>query len=397
MAMTHLSSFARARKEGDPQTKDGPLHETRKTDAPRADTRERRCQELSFTVKPRPGESFAEMLAQLAFKVKESDATLLKLIIYGPVNAATSGMEAMQRVFGEINWPITWVEGGPCDENPIAGIQAFASTGGTVDRIILDGRAVGSVFSVGGARFYLLGSIGPDQIIGTGADQTQRTFDQMQKALAQADFSIGDIIRTWFFLDDLLSWYDAFNEVRTRLYAQTNFRFDFLPASTGVAGRNPAGAALIAGARAMQPLEPSARTEEVFSPLQCPAPQYGSSFSRALEITCAGSRRLLVSGTASIEPGGHTAHVGHVRGQIELSMQVVEAILESRRMSFADVTRATAYFKSATDAPAFAEWRDRRELRKLPVVTTCCDICRRDLLFEIELDAVQAMRTLAAA
>ena len=93
---------------------------------------------------------------------------------------------------------------------------------------------------------------------------------------------------------------------------------------------------------------------------------------------------------SSIEPGGRTAHVGDVRAQIELSMQVVEAILASRRMSFAGVSRAAAYPKSTRDAPVFDDRVDRHKLRAMPVVCTCCEICRHDLLFEVELDTIQA-------
>lgn len=388
--MTYFSSYARAQGEANPKSNDERLPRPRTSEIESAVTPEGCRREFSLTIKPHAGENLLEMFRRLARALKELDATVLKFMIYGPVNVATPATETMRRVFGEVNWPVTWVEGVACDRSPIAGVQVFAFSGGNVDRIILGGRVVGSVFADGGARFCLLGGLGPDQIAGTRADQTQRTLDQLQEALAQADFSLGDVVRTWFFLDDLLSWYDAFNEVRARVYSQTKFRSGCLPASTGVAGRNPAGTALTLGARAMQPLSSASRAEEVFSPLQCPAPEYGSSFSRAIEINSAGFRRLFVSGTASIGPDGQTLHAGNVRAQIGLSMQVVEAILESRRMSFADVTRATAYFKSPADAPTFADWCDRRELRKLPVISTGCDICRPDLLFEIELDAVQA-------
>ena len=57
-------------------------------------------------------------------------------------------------------------------------------------------------------------------------------------------------------------------------------------------------------------------------------------------------------------------------------------------MSFADVSRATAYFKSGTDLPVFQSWLKENQLLALPVVNTCCEICRDDLLFEIELDAI---------
>jgi enamine deaminase RidA (YjgF/YER057c/UK114 family) len=154
---------------------------------------------------------------------------------------------------------------------------------------------------------------------------------------------------------------------------------------------NPAGAALTAAAWALKPRAANgpALHATVASPLQGPAPAYGSAFSRAVEVQGAGYRQLVISGTASITPDGRTAHVGDVPKQIELTMQVVAELLRSRQMTFADVTRATAYFKSPADAPAFAAWLQRHDLATLPVVSACCAICRDDLLFEIELDAVR--------
>jgi enamine deaminase RidA (YjgF/YER057c/UK114 family) len=200
-----------------------------------------------------------------------------------------------------------------------------------------------------------------------------------------------DIGRTWFYLDDILSWYGEFNRVRNDVFARNELRPHSLPASTGVSGRNPLGAALTAAAWAVRPRDPAASVVHAApSPEQCPAPAYGSAFSRAVEIRSAGFRQLLVSGTASIAPDGKTEHVGNVRAQIERTMQVAGAILESRRMAFADVSLATAFFKSPADAPLFAGWLARQGLSAMPVVSACCDICRDDLLFEIELSAVQS-------
>jgi enamine deaminase RidA (YjgF/YER057c/UK114 family) len=109
-----------------------------------------------------------------------------------------------------------------------------------------------------------------------------------------------------------------------------------------------------------------------------------------VEIGCAGFRRLLVSGTASIARDGKTEHIGNARAQIERTMQVVAAILESRRMTFADAAFAAAFFKRPADAPLFSDWLARRGQQSMPAVSACCDICRDNLLFEIELEAVQA-------
>ena len=68
-------------------------------------------------------------------------------------------------------------------------------------------------------------------------------------------------------------------------------------------------------------------------------------------------------------------------------MAVVDAILVSRRLHWTDVTRATAYFKHKQDARFFPEWCLKHRV-SLPVVSTECDVCRDELLFEIELDAI---------
>jgi enamine deaminase RidA (YjgF/YER057c/UK114 family) len=101
----------------------------------------------------------------------------------------------------------------------------------------------------------------------------------------------------------------------------------------------------------------------------------------------------LVSGTASIEPGGRTVWVGDITGQIDRTMEVVAAILHSRGMGFGDVTRATCYYQRPDDRAGFEFWRTAHHQMAMPVVDTHSVVCRGDLLFEIELDAVMATRT----
>jgi len=68
-------------------------------------------------------------------------------------------------------------------------------------------------------------------------------------------------------------------------------------------------------------------------------------------------------------------------------MKVVNGILRSYGITFSDVTRATAYLKHRADAPASAEWCSENSMNLLPTVTLQADICRQELLFEIEVDA----------
>jgi hypothetical protein len=68
-------------------------------------------------------------------------------------------------------------------------------------------------------------------------------------------------------------------------------------------------------------------------------------------------------------------------------MEVVKALLSSRSMSLKNVTQAVAYFRNIADASVLTCWSCENHVA-LPVIVTECDICRDELLFEIELQAI---------
>ncbi len=349
-----------------------------------------RGSEIFITVRPLPGAGIPETFQRLAAALKEWDAAIVHLLVFGRVDAAAAGAEAMRRIFGGIEWPVTWVEGAPGDDGPLAGVQAFAFAGGSVEPLRLGGRVAGSVYEDGAFRHCVLGGVGPQQPGLARADQTRQTLDRLAEALDHGGFSFADVARTWFFLDRLLLWYGEFNQARNRVYSGIKFRAGALPASTGIGARNPAGMALVAGAWALRPLMAGARGEPVVSPLQCPAPAYGSAFSRAMEISSPAGCRLSISGTASIGPDGRTLWPDDARRQVAETMRVVEALLLSRGFFWPDLTRATAYFKHGADAGLLREWCTAQGRGPLPAVLAQAEVCRDDLRFELELDAWRA-------
>jgi enamine deaminase RidA (YjgF/YER057c/UK114 family) len=353
-----------------------------------------RSREFVLTGTMRPGEPVAAVFRRLAADLRERQAEILSLMIYGAVAQPAEIGRAMHEELGETNWPVTWVEGASCDGAMLAGVQAFAISGSPVTRIRMGRRIVGSVFEDEGARHCLLGGLGPVATALHPPAQVQQMFANLELALEFAGFTLADVVRTWFYNEDILSWYGEFNRVRSAHYAGVRWRTGSLPASTGIGAHNPGGAAVQVALWAVQPLGTASCAREVGSPLQCPAPAYGSSFSRAMEITSGGFRRLLISGTAGIHPDGRTAWIGDARKQVNLTMEVVAAILQSRGLGYGDVTRATAYYRHAADRRHFAAWLAGHDLRSMPVVDTHSAICRDDLLFEIELDAVSPSRSM---
>jgi enamine deaminase RidA (YjgF/YER057c/UK114 family) len=343
--------------------------------------------EFVLTECPRPGEPLGDVFLRIAATLAVREAQLVHVMVYGAMAAQVSVLRAMHEAFGETNWPLTWVECASCEGAALAGVQALVVSNRAVTRVRFDGRVVASVYEDGGARHCLLGGLGPRSIMVRTAIQAEETFAKLAQVLDLAGFEVADVVRTWFYNEDILAWYADFNRVRSALYKGVQWRTGSLPASTGIGARNLAGAALSLGAWAVRPISPGAKAIEVASPLQCPAPAYGSSFARAMEINSGGWRRLLVSGTASIHPGGRTAWVDDAPKQVDLTMEVIAAILQSRGMDFKSVTRATAYYRRPEYKGCFDAWLAARDLHQMPVVHTHSVVCRDDLLFELELDA----------
>ncbi len=335
-------------------------------------------EELSVAATLAPGVSPERLAQELAELLARRKAQVLAVEVFG----APAVCAALTR---GARWPVMAV-GDPEQPLGLSGVLVSAVVGAEVQRVELEGRVVGSVWSDGGARLCRLGDLRPSAPSGDAAGEVGATFALMERALEQAGFTFSDVVRTWFYNRDILGWYREFNEVRTAFFKAHRIFDGLVPASTGIGTVNPHGSALLAGALAVRPSGGAGVARVLPSPLQCPAPAYGSSFSRAVELDFPGLRRVLVSGTASIEPGGASAHVGDVDAQIALTLEVVEAILASRGAAWSDVVRGVAYLRRAEDLEVWRRHQQRR-LAGLPIVTSRDVVCREELLFELEVDA----------
>lgn len=222
---------------------------------------------------------------------------------------------------------------------------------------------------------------------GSQATQAENWFKMLEALLAAGGFEFRHVVRTWFYLDDILNWYDTFNRVRNAYFAAQGIDH-FIPASTGVGAANTQGSALIGDVLCILPKNSNRVSfESVASPLQGSALDYRSSFSRAAEIAGPLGRWLLVSGTASIGLDGRTLYSNDANAQVAHTMEVLSALLDSRGMSWEKVWRGVAYFRDPDIIQAFEGWCLSTGRMNLPFVFAVCEICRNELLFEVELDA----------
>ena len=238
--------------------------------------------------------------------------------------------------------------------------------------------------------YTLVRGIGPSDVGASAYDQTLSAFDNLASALDDFGMEFSSVVRTWIYADGILGWYADLNRARDSFF-RANGVFDrFVPVSTGIGWPCGGGAKIVLGAFAARGRRPGdvVRTP-LPSPLQCPALEYGSSFSRAAELRTPGWRRVLVSGTASILPGSHeVAHVGDVDAQVGCTMRAVEAIYSSRGMSWRNVSGALVYLKRGSYRAAWDRWLAvHPEFPRSHVRSIVADVCRPEWLFEIESDA----------
>ncbi len=188
------------------------------------------------------------------------------------------------------------------------------------------------------------------------------------------------LLRIWNYvrdingIDDGLERYRAFCAGRYEVFAKHGYsmRGD-LPAASAVGMGGGGVASYFVAAR-----EPVASVE---NPRQVNAweypPRYGSrspSFSRATR----GAGLVFVSGTASVV-GHETAHVGDVAAQLEETLVNLDAVVGAAGASA--VLMMKVYVRRAADYALIAA---RLAERPVPTIFLRVDLCRADLLVEIE-------------
>lgn len=346
------------------------------------------CTKYFITAYADPAEAYL-MFKRLGDFAKSHDAKIFEQYVFGGCKFYEEGTNAIKKSCGPINWPVTWIEGDECSGEDLTATQAYAITGDCYKPLVYNGKAVGAIYEDDDALYCRIGDLKPDNIEATKKIQAREVFDKMEDILKTVGMDFTNVVRTWMYLNDLLTWYDDFNEVRNTFFQEKGIFGGVVPASTGIGVCNPAGAALVTDLLAVKPKTDRVKIEAIPSPLQCPALDYKSSFSRAVEVALPDHRTLYISGTASIEPGGKSVHIDDIEKQIALTMEVTHAILKSRKMDFSNTVRGIAYFKDITNAPVFKKYCKDKGLPRMPFALSHSDVCRDDLLFEIELDAIK--------
>ena len=295
--------------------------------------------------------------------------------------------------------PFTFIQGNPISGKGLAGIQIRAlrtlAAGNAVETIFHDDKAVGRKWSRNGTTFVMLQNIfGNSQSVDRYIE-TCDMFDRAQEILRQENLSFKNVLRTWIYLANILDWYDEFNRARNARFAEFGLleksekdkrkaEHIYLPASTGILGENPFGASGTMDILAMPKDQQNVSVAHTSGVEQKSPYRYGSAFSRAMTLKEADVTHILLSGTASIDDLGTTVFLDDAAEQIRKTLTVVQALIIDEGASLQHINEATIFFKSAKDYFHYQQVANDFGNIDLPAIFIVADVCRDDLLFEID-------------
>jgi enamine deaminase RidA (YjgF/YER057c/UK114 family) len=229
--------------------------------------------------------------------------------------------------------------------------------------------------------------------------------------LRSANVRFDQVVRTWLYLGGITNdegttqRYKELNRARSDFYGDIAFLKDRLPegfrgtpfpASTGI-GTQSRG--LMISAIALDTERPDIVAVPLENPRQTAAFDYAAEhspkspkFCRAMALSCGAYATIFISGTASIT-ADQTRHIDDAVAQTNETLDNIEALISEESVgrqglpglgtSLNSLGVVRIYIKRQADYAAIREVC-RRRMGELPTIYAMADVCRPELLVEIE-------------
>ncbi len=243
-------------------------------------------------------------------------------------------------------------------------------------------------------------------------NQTVSVLSQLRGMLAKLDVGFDHIIRTWFYLGDIVGdegdtqRYKELNRARTAFFEGVEFLagcqpglpepLSPYPASTGIGAQ---GRGLMLGCIALATNRPEIVAMPLENPNQTSAFHYASSYSpkspkfaRALALSCGNYATIFISGTASIV-SSESRYRDDVEAQTRQTLDNIELLISENNLkrhglpglgaTFENMGLVRIYIKRQEDYEKTRAVCQAR-LGDVPTIYAVADVCRPELLVEIE-------------
>ena len=288
----------------------------------------------------------------------------------------------------------SYIDCTPLFDTDFAGFILRVAPREKVQTILHDNKPCGKRWLEDNVQHIILQNINgiePAESSLTRAIQVRNMFYKADSILRELGGSYRDVVRTWFYLSNILEWYGTFNAIRNDVYNEFGLMPSIdnnvltLPSSTGIGVNNTQKAAgtidlyAIVGPETCKP-----RIMQLNNKGQKNAYEYGAAFSRGTVIRNARSRSMQLSGTAAINHRGLSLFHDSCKQQIDFAFQKIRELLRPLSAGLKDICAATAFLKNRHEISKLKNYFTSHGLAELPCVYVAADICRPELLFELD-------------
>lgn len=360
----------------------------------------------------------------ISIQIKEAKKDVVELCeeVYSTVNEILEKYDAIiihERVFGNKSYytkikdvreslysndlntttAFSLLEGDPHWGVGIAGMSIRGiitkDSAAEIENVVVNGEICGRLWKNKNSDYMILNNIhGLVNNDDNYYDQTINMFEKVNEIIKNKGFEFKDIVRTWIYLNDILKQYDEFNLARNKKFKDfklipgeiegDSFEEVFMPASTGIDCDNIFGSAGVMDVLAVKKKNKDVEIRNETGVVQKAAYRYGSAFSRAMVVKDKKNKFMYLSGTASINDQGETVFLDDIEKQIKKTGEVINALLKSEGLNVDDIYEGTVFLKKPEYYGAFVKYCINEKWSHLPFIITVADVCRDDLLFEID-------------
>lgn len=240
-----------------------------------------------------------------------------------------------------------------------------------------------------GNRHIRIGNILAPDAVESAENECEQIFSRAEALLTRHGASLEHVVRTWLYLRHMERDYDALNRARCELFDRR--ALEVFPGSTGIGGglleddRDFAltlYAIVPAGGRSDGMSRRDMHSDTFNGPWE-----YGSYFARGMRVDMGTGSTLLLSGTAAINGAGETVGGDDFEVQVGRTLENLQGLLRAANADFENAVQVTSYLKNGADRDRFRRCLEASGLLSVPHTIVEAEVCRPDLLVEIELIA----------
>lgn len=371
---------------------------------------------INYNVNKSLRAGFAPALEELLDGIPPSES-ILRLAFFGRAVNNKEYLTQRDEIIGQLcsRWGettrplVSYIIQPPLDAELVVEIQSLTTQTDKIEHKTHKGILYKTITQAGDKQLFTDGILAPN-LNHSIWRQSCHVLDTLGEILDMEQMPINSIVRQWNYIEQITllneddtQHYQSFNDARSHFYASVDWTEGY-PAATGI-GTDVGG--IMVEVDAVRSIEGNISVTALDNRLQVAAHAYSQEvligtpdehfhqrttpkFERAKSVELSDEIRVYISGTAAIRGEDSLTDVG-IAKQTIITLENIEFLISKQNLEFHGVQAMTeseiqnfrVYLKSECDLDQ-ARSILRAKYPDLPILYVVADVCRDELLIEIE-------------